>query len=99
MAINMPPLWTCIIQIIGEIMVFSCKLLPNLFRVLQIVKLTLCSGYIFFNIAMIFFITWIFFGGYKHFIPTKGIERLRKQGKGDEEVTQENTAGGGNAEK
>jgi NADH:ubiquinone oxidoreductase subunit H len=35
------------------------------------------SGYIIFNIVMIFVITWLFFGGYKKFIPTRAVEKFR----------------------
>jgi hypothetical protein len=56
------------ILIDGEIMEFSCKFLCY--------KLT-GSGYIIFNVAMIFVISWLFFGGYKKFIPTKAVEKVR----------------------
>jgi hypothetical protein len=55
------------------------------------------SGYIIFNIAMIFVITWLFFGGYKKFIPTKAVNKVRQRGKSvssDEEKGQsQNTSG------
>jgi hypothetical protein len=39
---------------------------------------------------MIFFITWLFFGGYKKFIPTKAVEKVRQSGKSnDDEEKQE----------
>jgi hypothetical protein len=52
------------------------------------------SGYIIFNIAMIFVITWLFFGGYKKFIPTKAVNKVRQGEKSDEEKGQsQNTSG------
>jgi hypothetical protein len=38
------------------------------------------SGYIFFNVAVLFLITWLFFGGYKRFIPTKAVAKVMKRG-------------------
>lgn len=39
---------------------------------------------------MIFVITWLFFGGYKKFIPTKAVEKVRQRGKSnDDEEKQE----------
>jgi ATP-binding cassette, subfamily G (WHITE), member 2, SNQ2 len=39
-----------------------------------------CSGYIFFNIAIIFLISWLFFGGYKKFIPSKAVAKVMRRG-------------------
>jgi hypothetical protein len=38
---------------------------------------------------MIFVITWLFFGGYKKFIPTKAVEKVRQRGTTDDEEKQE----------
>jgi hypothetical protein len=42
------------------------------------------SGYIFFNIGVLFLITWLFFGGYKRFIPTKAVAKVMKRGTVDD---------------
>jgi hypothetical protein len=34
---------------------------------------------------MIFIITWFFFGGYKKFIPTKAVEKVRQRGKSNDD--------------
>lgn len=56
------------------------------------------SGYIIFNIATIFVITWLFFGGYKKFIPTKAVNKVRHHGKSvsDEEKGQSQDEAGTN---
>ena len=56
------------------------------------------SGYIIFNIATIFVITWLFFGGYKKFIPTKAVNKVRQHGKSvsDEEKGQSQDEAGTN---
>ena len=48
------------------------------------------SGYIVFNIAMVFAITWLWFGGYKKFIPSTAVKALKHHGNrtdGDKEGT------------
>jgi hypothetical protein len=56
------------------------------------------SGYIIFNITTIFVITWLFFGGYKKFVPTKAVNKVRQHGKSDsdEEKGQSQDAAGTN---
>ena len=55
------------------------------------------SGYIIFNIAMIFVITWLFFGGYKKFSPTKAVNKVRQRGRSvssdEEKGRSQNTSG------
>jgi hypothetical protein len=47
----------------------------------DLLRRTDSSGYIIFNVALVFVITWLFFGGYKKIVPPGTVDKVLRRGK------------------